>query len=182
MPSSQVVPGDHDHGDRGDPSERQPREHGEHDHRDADGPDHLHDEPVFVAQAERPAECHHGELEYDQPQTARDQEASELGARAAPAHEPGTDAGQEDEDGRAEVRDPAGEVQREIGLRQVERIAAHAGEVIAHVIERHQHDDQAAQDVDRLQTHTGACVRKRLCEGRCARTLAANASEIRRFD
>ena len=143
----QVVTCNHDEADRADCHPREPDEASEHDHRRADHPNHLRDE-VVEPKVERPAEPHDGELEHDQPEAARDEKSAELRRAATPlAVEIGGDAGKENEDRRAEVGDPPREKESRIGY--VTRVHPTRAEEIARMIERHEHHDEAAQQVDR---------------------------------
>ena len=72
---------------------------------------------------------------------------SSRGLRPLRAVEKGGDAGEKNEDRRAEVRDPARQEQRGVG--DVARVDAAGAEEVARVVERHQHHDEAAQQIDR---------------------------------
>jgi hypothetical protein len=66
-------------------------------------------EHEVVAEVERPGEAHDRDLDDHQPQAAGEQEARHLGlGPPAIAVEESGNAGEEDEDRRAEVGDPAG--------------------------------------------------------------------------
>ena len=68
-------------------------------------------------------------------------------------------AGQQHEDGRAEMRDPARHEQRRLG--HVARVEPAGREEITYVIERHQHHDETAHQVDRIDARVRIRVRSR---------------------
>jgi hypothetical protein len=146
MPSSRIVAGDHRDADGRDRPAGKMDQNRERDHRGSDREDHLGDE-MIGREAEGPGEPDHGELDQDQPQSARDQKATDL-AVAAPlrAIEEGRDAGEKDECRCAEVRDPAGQEQRRLG--DIARIESAGREEVAGMVERHQYHDQAAQEIN----------------------------------
>jgi hypothetical protein len=72
----------------------------------------------------------------------------ELSRRARCARVPRAGAGAEEERRRADVRDEAREEQRYGRRREVRRVRAERPEEVARVVERHDHHDDAAQDVD----------------------------------
>jgi hypothetical protein len=134
---------------------------------DAPIEDHLRDE-VSGVEMERPAEPHHAEFDQHQPEAAGHKIAADRGRAAALcAVEIGRDAGEKDEDRRAEMRDPARHEQRGIG--HVARIEAAHRKEVAGVVERHDDHDEAAQKIDRGQARPR--LRDR-CRGRDAGRFA----------
>jgi hypothetical protein len=78
--------------------------------------------------------------------------------RLAPLHQARAGAGQEDEHRRAKVGDPAREEQRGAHLRVRHRVLLDADdEVVAHVVERHNEDDEATQRVDAVEAVLAGC-------------------------
>src|SRR5690606_22314644 len=83
---------------------------------------------------------------------ARQEKTTELRLRLAPPDEEGGRAGQEAERGRAEVRDPSGQEDRQVGLGGIagiieERISV---KIIADVVERHDDHHEAFEEVQGL--------------------------------
>ena len=68
--------------------------------------------------------------------------------------EVGTRAGQEDEDRRAEVSDPAGEEEKRRGFGKVGGLGLGHEEFTA-MIEDHQNHDETAKEVDAAQAYSG---------------------------
>jgi hypothetical protein len=147
------VQDDHADADRSDQTQRRVDQGREHDHRDADGPDHLHQPDEAVVDVEPHAAADERELEHQQPEPARDEKSRQRRqAQAARMLQVGRHAGQEDEDRRAEVRDPARQEQDGAGVREIGRIEAERVGVdeVARVVQRHQHHHHPAEQVDRI--------------------------------
>src|SRR5262249_35494307 len=92
------------------------------------------------------------QFQHDQPDPAGGEKPRELPRSLARAVQAGGQPGEEDEDGRAEVRDPPGEEESGRRARQVrgvepERIRV---EVVAHVVQGHEDDDRSPREVDGL--------------------------------
>ncbi|MCR5878280.1 hypothetical protein LRS04_07860 [Phenylobacterium sp. J367] len=150
-PVEQVVARQDDHADRQHRLPRQPDEAGQGDHRPADRPDHLQEQEV---EPPVPAETDHRQLHGHQPQAPGQQEARELApGLAAGELQPGRDPGQEHEDRRAEVGDPAGGEEQRIAALRVKRIEDQrlVVEEVAHMVQHHEHHGHAAQQVDGRQ-------------------------------
>ncbi len=148
----QVVERDHRDAERADGDERQVDERGQDDHRDAERPDHLQHREERRVERPEGAEADQRDLEQDEPQPARDEEAAQLAAALARELEVRGGACQEHEDRGAEVGDPARHEERGRGRLEVGRVVAEA--VVdegAHVVEDHHHHDDAAHEVDRLE-------------------------------
>ncbi len=82
-----------------------------------------------------------------------------LAARSLQVH---GNAGEEDERRCAQMCDPTREVQPDVRARRIGRIEGVSGnvEVVARVVEHHQRDDEAAQQVDHVEArHTGSVER-----------------------
>ena len=165
----QVMTRDHGDPDGADGPARQVNKPRENDHRNADRPDHLQEDQVWKY-AERPGEAHDREFQQHQPQSAGEQKPAHLAHRpAARAIEEGGCAREEHENRGAEMRDPAREEQS--GVVDVARVEAGGREKVAGVVERHQHHDEAAQQVDRVepdparQLHAGNRSRSRQRQG-----------------
>ena len=139
----------------GDRRPRQADQSGEDHHRAADGPDHLRDHADRQVGGEVPAEGDDGELEEDEPQAPAQQEPAQLARRAPGTGHPGAGAGEEHEHGGAEVGDPPGAEQRQVGAVQVGRVEVRIGEVGAHVVEHHDDHDQAAEQVHVVEPAAG---------------------------
>jgi len=99
---------------------------------------------VGEVEIERPRDAQHGQLEQDQPQPAKQEEAGQI-AVLAPV-QIGPRPREEHERGRTEVGDPPREEDRRNGAPR-----RHA-RVDAHVVDRHEHHRRAAQDVDRYDS------------------------------
>ena len=129
---------------------------------DPDRPDHLHEQRD--RRRELPAEVDHREFEHDEPQAARHQKAPRCSGLTV-AKSGMRNTREKHEDGRAEVRDPARKIKpRIVCARSSGSTERRRREVVAHVIERHQHDDEAAQHVGRSRSRrrggAGACRRR----------------------
>ena len=137
-----------EHRDRGDRQEDQP---GQKDHRPADGPDDLA-EGEQVVDVQEPAETDDRQLQEDQPHAATQKKPGQLPlAPAAGTVEKRSGARQKHKDRGTEMGDPA---RQEVGRRrlgQVERLERQARNVAFDMIERHEHDHNAAQKVDRVE-------------------------------
>jgi len=145
------VAGDHHHAEGENRRRRQPDQRCQHDHRPAQRPDHDEHRDLVVdveLHAEAPDDR---EFEHDQPHATHEQESRQLRRRATAAREKGAGTGEQEERRRAQVRDPPCQEQRHRRLREVDWVEAGYTEVVAHVIERHQDHDTAAQRVDRGQ-------------------------------
>ena len=158
-----VVKDDGREADRGQPRDRQPDEQRQPDHAEAEGPEHQQEEWVLEGGVEVVGQTHDRELEHHEPRTPGQQEARQLrsGLPAAPPQE-GAQPGRQHEGRRAEVRHPAGEEEQgrrggEIGGR-----AGHgaAMDEVAHVIERHDDHDRAAEGVDGLDAASGTGLKR----------------------
>ena len=120
----QIVAGDHGHTDH-------------HEHRD------------LIVDVELKAKAaDDGELEHDQPHATQEQETRQLRRGTASPCEERARAGEQEERRRAQVRDPPCQEERHCRLREVDWIDTGHSKVVAHVIERHQNHDDAAQCVD----------------------------------
>ena len=156
-----ILKGDHQDADDGDTPPRQPDEAREQDHAPPEHPDDAGENERGVVDAEGPGRADDGQLEGDEQRAAGHEIAREPGrvAQLAPVQK-GARAGQEDERGRAEVRDPARE---EHAWR---RAAGGHARIHADVIDRHQHHHGATQDVDRCNPRSDGfrcrCHRRRL--------------------
>jgi hypothetical protein len=147
----QIVAGDHHHAEDENRRRRQPYQRCQHDHRPPQCPDH-HEHRDLVVGVELKAEAaDDGELKHDQPHATQKQEARQVRRRATAAREKRAGAGEQEERRCAQVRNPPCQEQRHRRLREVEWVEAGYTEIVAHVIERHQDHDAAAQRVDRGQ-------------------------------
>lgn len=124
----------------------QPQQRRQQQEPAADRPDHLQEQ-------ERPGEIEgegdHRQFEQDQPQAAQREEAREGGQVRVRALQVHGGSREEYEGRRAQVGDPARHEQRRRGLGQIRRLRGQRAdvEVVAHVVEHHQHDHQAAEPV-----------------------------------
>jgi hypothetical protein len=102
-------------------------------------------------EVEIPAEAHERELDDYEPEASAKKESAQR-ANAAPADsvEVGRNPGEKNESWRAEMGDPARQKDRWIG--DVAGIKTARAEEVAGMIERHEHDGQAAQEIDALKT------------------------------
>ena len=118
----------------------------ERHHRSANHPDDSADEKTDV-QGEGPGKLDDRELHHDEEQASGQKKPADL-ASASPggAIEIGRNPGQEDENRRAEMGDPARHEQGRLG--DVAGIHAAVAKEIARMIEGHQQHDQAAKQVD----------------------------------
>src|SRR5262249_16654050 len=141
-----VVSGNEHEAERADRPARQEDEPGECHHRPANRPNDLEIEGLGY-DAEGNGESDHGELENDEPEPAREEEAAGLPTTsAAVPEEVCRHTREEDESGRTEMSDPPREEQRRIAdIAWVERASA---DEIAHVVERHDHHDEPTHEVD----------------------------------
>ncbi len=89
-------------------------------------------------------------VEKDEPKAAREEEAREFACGFAAQRKISTGSGEKEKDGRAKVRDPAGEEICRGGLREIVGKEGGVGEKVARVIERHDDHDDAAQKIDRF--------------------------------
>src|SRR5262249_7590342 len=105
---------------------------------------------VGEIEVERPTQADHGKLEQYEPQTARQKKPRELAAvvHALPGEERGSPRGKHGR-GRDERRDPTRE--EDTGR----RAAGRESRIHANVIDRHEHDDHATNDVERSNTLFG---------------------------
>ena len=143
----QVVPQHQREAERRDRGAGQVDQPGQHHHRGADRPDHLCADAHGPPGGEVPPEADHRRLQQDQPQPASEEEASQLAAAAARARDPCAGAGEEDEDRRAVVGNPAGAEERQVGAGQVGGVEPELGEVGPDVIQHHDDHDYAAKQV-----------------------------------
>jgi hypothetical protein len=172
----EAVVAEHDHRADGDDRRAwQPQQCRQKHHRPAERPQHLQLQAVEI---EAPDQVVPGDFQQHDPQAAADQEALQRRAiecRAALV-QPGAGAGQQHEHRRAEVGDPASQEQQPGRLRQVGGVVAVVDEVIAAVVECHDHDHQPAQAVDRAQAGSARLTRRRAHAGTAFRTTASSSS------
>jgi hypothetical protein len=151
----EVVPQEHGRADeQAGPAPEELRAR-EHDQAGADGPDDAErDEhpPPDLCDARRckaPRRGNDEPLHQNQPRATREQKAGERPRALARGHQPRARAGEEHEHRGAEVRDPPGEEDGGAYLGIGRRILLGAEHhVIAHVIESHDDDHEAAEHVD----------------------------------
>ena len=121
------------------------------DHAPAQHPDHAGEHEVREVQVERPEEANQRQLQDDEQRAAPDEESPKSGrVRERAAVQKRAGPGEECERRRAEVRDPPREEDRRRGA-----AGRHAG-IDADVIDRHQDHDDAAHDVDGLESRRSA--------------------------
>ena len=157
----QVVRRDHADAHREQHDVRQVHQRGQRHHAHAQRPEHEQDERRAAHVEEKPR-ANDGELEDDEPETAREQEPGEPWPERSrrpgwPWAQERAGAGEKHERRRAEVRHPpghedgGGRAGQVLGLKRHRR-GVH---VVPRVIERHDDHDETAQDVQRLNTFPG---------------------------
>jgi len=148
----EVVSGNDEKTERRENANGQMSESGEKNHAEAEHPENEEkDEGALYANLEHPQETDDGEFQQDEPEAAREEEARELRFGAAVLFvEKSTNACSECKNGRAEMRDPAGEEEGGGGAGEVGGIEGHGGgtDEVAHVVDRHDDHDEAAEGVD----------------------------------
>jgi hypothetical protein len=132
---------------------REAHERGERDHRPPERPEHDEDRDAIIEVELVGEAAQHHDLEKDQPEPTREQEARELRLGLPAKRQVRAGSREQKEDGRADVRDPAREEERRRRLREIDGILAGDAEIVACVIERHDDHDHPAHDVDRLDAH-----------------------------
>src|SRR5215208_1276075 len=155
----EVVQRDEPHTERSDRAEWQTAQRGERHHRPAECPEHVEDGHAVV-DVELPDRPHERLLEHDEPESARQQEARQLGARPMAQRERGAGAREQEEDGGAEVGDPASEEEHRARGREVGRARGGVAQVVAGVVERHEDHHGTTQQVDRVDAATGRATRR----------------------
>src|SRR3984893_1168746 len=125
------------------------------DHAKTDSPEDDQDHGISAeADLEKHDHAQQGELEEYEPNTPRNQEARQFAFRAMAADHPkkSAEAGGKHEHRRAEMRDPASEENRGGGAGKIgwRELHSAAGNVIANVVDGHQHHDRTADRVYRL--------------------------------
>jgi hypothetical protein len=125
---------------------------GHDDHGPAEGPQDQ-GERGHQVEAEPPADGSDHEIEDEQPRAAGQQIAAQLRGGFPLVQQADADPGHEGERGRAEVSDPAADEERYGRLGEVFGWKADVGDVVADVVERHEDDGDAAEDVDGKETH-----------------------------
>src|SRR6516164_10507563 len=105
-PVEQVVACDQSKTNSSNCPSRQMNKHREHDHRRTNYEDHLND-TVIHFKTKGPAKSNDGELDENQPATARKQVSTNIAGLALRAVQKGRDAGEKDERRGAEMRNPA---------------------------------------------------------------------------
>ena len=151
----QIVPGDHRKPNRGDRPFGQVDKPGEHDHGSSNDPDDPGKEKCEI-KGERPAEAHQRELDEDEPETAGQKKPAQLaGTSLATSIKVSRNTGEEDKGGCAKMCDPARQEQRRVG--DITGIWAARAKEVAGMVKRHEHDGQAAQNIDAQDALSG-CV------------------------
>ncbi len=131
--------------------------------READHPDDSRHFVVREIEIEGPRHAEKCEFEEDEPEAADQQIARDVGVFAAVEEDAGS--GEEDEGGRAEMRDPAGEEDSWCGA------SGRKARINSHVIDGHEDHDGAADEVDRLN----ARFRRRSYGGRRSKEGSVHA-------
>ena len=108
----QVVRADHHHAKGGDGPVRQIHQCGQRDHRLSQRPQNEQHRQVVIEVELKSQTAQRHQFDENQPQPARPKEVREFALRSSVQRKVRARADEQKEDGRAEVRDPAGEEQR----------------------------------------------------------------------
>ncbi|MNT17603.1 hypothetical protein D3C72_1527610 [compost metagenome] len=154
----QVVPRHQHHTQHDQRPARQPHQRRQRQHRQPDHPDHLQ-EHGGRRELEGPGKVDDRDLQQHEEQAPLPQERGRRRAavRLLRAVEKGRQPGQEHEHRRAQVRQQAAEEQRRRRLRHQHRVGHLVVQVegLAHVVQQHEQDHEAAQRVDGEQPGRG---------------------------
>src|SRR5579871_222580 len=105
----------------------------------------------MVIPLELPAIANQRQFHDNEPNSSTEQEPGELAfALAASAVQVRAGSRQQDESGRAEMRDPARQKHKSVGLRaaQIQRLKTALPEISFDMVERHHYHHEAAKEVD----------------------------------
>jgi len=130
---------------------RQAAQQPEYDHAGTDGPDDLQDEKIIEG-VEGNAQCYDKEFYKYQPEPSFDKKRTCFSRCFIARRQPGREARQEYESGRAEMRYPAGQVNRKAGGGRVQRVGERRRKVekVAGMVQRHDDHHDTAEDIDGL--------------------------------
>ena len=146
----QIVTSNHHHADDGYPESGKVNEPRKHNHRPAQRPQHRKHRQAIIEIELNPQAAKNSDFEKDQPQASRKKESREFSFGFSFERKIGAGSGEQKENRRAKMGDPAGKKKSSGGLVKIGGADGAIAKEIADMIERHQDHDDATNDVDRF--------------------------------